>query len=61
MLRPNDRIHGILDLKNAPIKTIVQVLGLTPEQAWNLAKGKTGKFCFYELQAFIERLSPSSK
>ena len=28
-------IHGMLDLVTAPIKTIVQVLGLTPEQAIN--------------------------
>jgi predicted XRE-type DNA-binding protein len=55
------KIHEILDLKNAPIKTIVQALGLTPAQARNLAKGKTEKFSFYELQTFIERLSLSIK
>jgi predicted XRE-type DNA-binding protein len=55
------KIHGMLDLKNAPIKTIVQALGLTPSQARNLAKGKTEKFSFYELQTFIERLSLSIK
>lgn len=54
-------IHGMLDLVTAPIKTIVQVLGLTPEQARNLAKGKTEKFSLYELQTFIDRLSPSNK
>ncbi|PKG97168.1 hypothetical protein [Paraglaciecola sp. MB-3u-78] len=54
-------IHGMLDLKNAPIKTIVQALGLTPEQARKLAKGKTEKFSFYELQTFVERLSPCIK
>lgn len=55
------KIHEILDLKNAPIKTIVQVLGLTPEQARNLAKSKIEKFSLYELQTFIERLSLSIK
>jgi predicted XRE-type DNA-binding protein len=55
------KIHGMLDLRNAPIKTIVQALGLTAAQARNLAKGKTEKFSFYELQTFVERLSPSSK
>jgi predicted XRE-type DNA-binding protein len=55
------KIHGMLDLKNAPIKTIVQALGLTPEQARNLAKGKIEKFIFYELQTFVERLSLSIK
>jgi predicted XRE-type DNA-binding protein len=55
------KIHEMLDLKNAPIKTIVQALGLTPSQARNLAKGKTEKFSFYELQTFIERLSLSIK
>lgn len=55
------KIHEMLDLRNAPIKTIVQALGITPEQARNLAKGKTEKFSFYELQTFVERLSPSSK
>ena len=55
------KIHGMLDLKNAPIKTIVQALGLTSAQARNLAKGKTENFSFYELQTFVERLSPSSK
>ena len=55
------KIHGMLDLKNAPIKTIVQTLGLTPAQARNLVKGKTEKFSLYELQTFVERLSPSIK
>jgi hypothetical protein len=53
------KIHGMLDLKNAPIKTIVNALGLTPAQARNLVKGKTEKFSRYELQTFIERLSLS--
>lgn len=53
------KIHGMLDLKNAPIKTIVQTLGLTPAQARNLAKGKTESFSLFELQTFIERLSLS--
>jgi predicted XRE-type DNA-binding protein len=55
------KIHGILDMRNAPIKTIVQALGLTPAQARNLANGKTEKFSFYELQTFVERLSLSIK
>jgi predicted XRE-type DNA-binding protein len=55
------KIHGMLDLKNAPIKTIVKALGLTPEQARNLVKGKIEKFSFYELQTFVERLSLSRK
>lgn len=55
------RIHGILDLRNAPIKTIVQALGVTPAQARNLAKGNIEKFSFYELQTFLKRLSPNIK
>jgi predicted XRE-type DNA-binding protein len=55
------KIHGILDLRNAPIKTIVQALGVTPSQARNLAKGNIEKFSFYELQTFVERLSPDIK
>ena len=55
------KIHGMLDLRNAPIKTIVQSLGLTPTQARNLAKGKTENFNLYELQTFVERLSLSVK
>jgi predicted XRE-type DNA-binding protein len=55
------KIHGMLDLKNAPIKTIVRALGLTPAQARNLAKCKTENFNLYELQTFVERLSLSIK
>jgi predicted XRE-type DNA-binding protein len=51
------KLHGILDLSNAPIKTIVNTLGVTPSQARNLAKGKIEKFSFYELQTFLKRLS----
>lgn len=54
------RIHGILDLRNAPIKNTVQVLGVTPAQAKNLAKGNIDKFNLYELQTFLKRLIPSS-
>ena len=55
------KIHEMLDLRNAPIKTIVQALGLTSALARNLAKGKIEKFSFYELQTFVERLSLSIK
>jgi predicted XRE-type DNA-binding protein len=55
------KIHRILDLRNAPIKTIVQALGVTPAQARNLAKGNTEKFTSYELQTFLQRLSPDIK
>lgn len=55
------KIHRILDLRNAPIKTIVQALGVTPGQARNLAKGNTEKFSSYELQTFLQRLSPDIK
>jgi predicted XRE-type DNA-binding protein len=55
------KIHSVLDLKNAPIKTIVQALGVTPTQARNLAKGNTEKFTSYELQTFLQRLSPDIK
>jgi predicted XRE-type DNA-binding protein len=55
------KIHSILDLKNAPIKSIVQALGVTPAQARSLAKGNTEKFTFYELQTFLQRLSPDVK
>jgi predicted XRE-type DNA-binding protein len=55
------KIHRILDLKNAPIKTIVQALGVTPAQARNLAKGNIEKFSYYELQTFLQRLSPDIK
>ena len=52
------KIHGMLDLRNAPIKNTVQALGVTPAQARNLAKGNIDKFSFYELQTFLKRLSP---
>jgi predicted XRE-type DNA-binding protein len=52
------KIHEIMDLRNAPIKKTVQVLGVTPAQARNLAKGKIDKFSFYELQTFLKRLTP---
>jgi predicted XRE-type DNA-binding protein len=55
------KIHKILDLRNAPIKTIVQALGVTPAQARNLAKGNTEKFSSYDLQTFLQRLSPDIK
>lgn len=51
-------IHKTLDLRNAPIKAIVQALGVTPAQARNLANGITEKFTSYELQTFLQRLSP---
>ncbi len=54
-------IHRMLDLRNAPIKTIVQALGVTPAQARNLAKGNTEKFTSYELHTFLQRLSPDIK
>tara|TARA_R110002167_G_scaffold91458_1_gene246069 strand:+ start:132475 stop:132753 length:279 start_codon:yes stop_codon:yes gene_type:complete len=55
------KIHTTLDLRNAPIKTIVQTLGVAPEQARNLAKGNIDKFSIYELQTFLERLSTDIK
>jgi predicted XRE-type DNA-binding protein len=55
------KIHRKLDLRNAPIKTIVQVLGVTPGQARNLAKGNNENFSFYELQTFLQRLSSDNK
>lgn len=55
------KIHRKLDLRNAPIKTIVQELGVTPGQARNLAKGNIENFSFYELQTFLKRLSSDNK
>ena len=55
------KIHRKLDLGNAPIKTIVQALGVTPAQARNLAKGNIEKFSFYELRTFLKRLSSDIK
>jgi predicted XRE-type DNA-binding protein len=51
------KIHEVLDLGNAPIKTIVHALGVTPAQARNLVKGNIQKFSYYELQTFSQRLS----
>ena len=55
------KIHEILDLRNAPIKNMVERLGVTPAQARNLAKGDINKFSVYELQTFLQRLSPDIK
>lgn len=55
------KIHQRLDLRNGPIKTTVQALGVTPAQARNLAKGNIDKFSFYELQTFLTRLSPDTQ
>lgn len=52
------KIHQILDLRTAPIKNTVQALGVTPAQARNLAKGNIEKFSYFELQTFLQRLSP---
>ncbi|AGH44438.1 hypothetical protein C427_2329 [Paraglaciecola psychrophila 170] len=51
----------MLDLRNVPIKTIVQAFSVTPSQAKNLSKGNTEKFTSYELQTFLPRLSPEIK
>jgi predicted XRE-type DNA-binding protein len=51
------QIHGLLDLKNTPIKNAVKVLGVTPSQARKLAKGDIHKFSIFELQTFLERLN----
>ena len=51
------KIHEKLDLRTAPIKKTVEVLGVTPAQARNLAKGNIEKFSFYELQTFLIRLT----
>jgi predicted XRE-type DNA-binding protein len=55
------KIHRMLDLRNVPIKTIVQAFSVTPSQAKNLSKGNTEKFTSYELQTFLPRLSPEIK
>ena len=49
-------IHGLLDLKNTPIKNAVKLLGVTPSQARKLTKGDTHNFSVFELQTFITRL-----
>jgi len=50
-------IHGLLDLKNTPIKNAVKMLGVTPSQARKLAKGDIHNFSVFELQTFLKRLS----
>ena len=55
------KIHQTLDLRNASIKTTVQVLGVTPAQARSLTKGDIDKFSLYELQTFLKRLSTDTK
>ena len=50
-------IHGLLDLKNTPIKNAVKVLGVAPSQARKLTKGDIHNFSVFELQTFIERLN----
>tara|TARA_R110000764_G_scaffold171738_1_gene258580 strand:+ start:47 stop:304 length:258 start_codon:yes stop_codon:yes gene_type:complete len=55
------KIHRKFDFRNAPIKTIVQALGVTRAQARNLAKGNIEKFSFYELKTFLQRLSSDIK
>jgi predicted XRE-type DNA-binding protein len=49
-------IHGLLDLKNTPIKNAVKLLGVTSSQAKRLAKGDTHNFSVFELQTFLTRL-----
>lgn len=49
-------IHGLLDLKNTPIKNAVKELGVTPSQARKLAKGDIHNFSVFELQTFLHRL-----
>lgn len=50
-------IHGLLDLKNTPIKNAVKELGVTPSQARKLAKGDINNFSVFELQTFLQRLT----
>ncbi|MBL4629884.1 MAG: hypothetical protein JKY14_01520 [Paraglaciecola sp.] len=50
-------IHGLLDLKNTPIKNAVKVLGVTPSQARKLTKGDIHNFSVFELQTFLMRLT----
>ena len=50
------QIHGLLDLKNTPIKNAVKVLGVTPSQARKLVKGDIHNFSVFELQTFLNRL-----
>jgi predicted XRE-type DNA-binding protein len=49
-------IHGLLDLKNTPIKNAVKLLGVTPSQARKLAKSDIHNFSVFELQTFVTRL-----
>jgi predicted XRE-type DNA-binding protein len=49
-------IHGLLDLKNTPIKNAVKLFGVTPSQARKLTKGDTHNFSVFELQTFVTRL-----
>lgn len=53
------QIHGLLDLKNTPIKNAVKVLGVTPSQARKLTKGDIHNFSVFELQTFLMRLTSS--
>ena len=50
-------IHGLLDLKNTPIKNSVKLLGITPSQARKLATGDIHNFSVFELQTFLTRLN----
>ena len=50
-------IHGLLDLKNTPIKNAVKLLGVTPSQARKLTKGDIHNFSVFELQTFLKRLN----
>jgi predicted XRE-type DNA-binding protein len=49
-------IHEKLDLKAAPIKNVVQTLGVTPSQARKLVKGDVANFTIFELQTFLKRI-----
>ncbi|GAC19417.1 hypothetical protein [Paraglaciecola arctica] len=49
-------IHEKLDLKAAPIKNVVQTLGVTPSQARKLVKGDITNFTIFELQTFLKRI-----
>jgi hypothetical protein len=47
-------IHGLLDLKNTPIKNVVRLLGVTPSQAGKLTKGDTHNFSVFELKTLLK-------
>ena len=49
-------IHDVLDVKTTTIKNIVNILGITPAQARNLAKGNIDYFTIFELSTFLDRL-----